>query len=210
MTNLAPSAAPLIIPETATPKYVYISVDMESTGSKPSWGDMVSLGACTLWLEDLDKMETFYINLKPAYGRSEADTMSEFWAKWPERWRDTQTDQQHVNEGMQSFADWVKEVSGEATPIFLAWPATFDFNWVDHYLKLNNIPNPFSYKALDQISFIAGLLKKPELVVGSRSKGTLTIPESWEGTNMTPHNALADAVAQRQGFIQTLKDTGVI
>jgi DNA polymerase III epsilon subunit-like protein len=211
-TELAASASPLITPETVEPlpKYVYISVDMESTGSKPPWGDMVSLGACTLWLDDLDRMETFYVNLKPAYGRAEADTMQNFWAKWPERWQDTQSNQQLPNEAMQSFADWVKEVSGESTPIFMAWPSHFDFGWVDHYFKLYDIESPYGYKCLDQISFIAGLLKKPELVVGSRSKGTLDIPESWEGTNVTPHNALADAVAQRQGFIQTLKDTGVI
>ncbi len=123
----------------------------------------------------------------------------------PERFQETQVDQVDPGQAMQEFADWVKSLG--ADPIFMAWPAHFDFVWVDLYFSLYEVENPFSYKPLDQISYIAGTQKKPTIVKGSRSKGTLNIPLTWEQEAALVHNALADAIAQRNGFVQTLKDT---
>ncbi len=50
--------------------------------------------------------------------------------------------------GMTRFAEWVRETAGEGRPVFTAYPASFDWNWVSTYLARYAPENPFGFSGV--------------------------------------------------------------
>jgi hypothetical protein len=181
------------------PPTVVVSVDIETTGPSPAVGSMLSVGAVA-YDEDGAELGDYYATLlevghgglvgSPPAPR-DADTMR-WWSQWPDRWEDATRSPRYPTVVMREFAAWVEALPGR--PVFLAWPAGFDWSFVSYYLWRYVGRNPFGYSPLCLKAFGAGLVDAPEAMLSSREEGYF--PADWVVTPARPHHALDDARAQ--------------
>jgi len=96
---------------------------------------------------------------------------------------------------MKKFRDWIKAISGERTPVFIGFNATFDWSFVNWYFQTYLNDNPFGFGGVDIKSFYMGL-------TGCSWKETRSsrIPDKFKGPTAHTHNALDDAIEQAEMF----------
>ena len=50
---------------------------------------------------------------------------------------------------MKKFSDWIAKVSGTRKPVFVAYPVTFDWSFVNYYFYKYISLNPFGVSGID-------------------------------------------------------------
>lgn len=174
---------------------VFISVDIESSSPIPGDYSMLSLGACVVGSSD----EGFYAEFKPLNDNAV-----------PEAMKVTGFDQGKLAEtgerpevAMKKLAAWVKEVAGDAKPVFVGFNAGFDWSFVNwyfiHFLK----DNPFGFAPLDVKSYYMGLTG----CAWEDTKSSRIRPE-FQPAKPGDHNALNDAHAQGEMFYKMRASNG--
>ena len=100
---------------------------------------------------------------------------------------------------MKRYVTWIKSLVGR--PVFVAYPAGFDFLFVYWYLIRFVGESPFSHSALDIKSFAMAVLKSDY-----RDSTKRNMPTHW--FDKLPHNhvALDDAIEQGALFCNMLKE----
>ena len=195
---------------TADP--TFISVDLEYTGQSPADGEICSIGAIPLVNNfssyEPDEDNTFYVNLEfehPKVFRSNPETM-DWWAQFPQQWEEHRANTVPILQGIRAFAEWAKTVSTK--PIFVAWPAAADWQFVNYYMYKYLGENPFGYSPVCIKNFALGVLHKPLALLGHREEAHM--PDSWliepEQLGLRSHIALDDAIAQAYMLRQILLD----
>ena len=106
---------------------VYVSTDVETDGPIPGPNSMLSL-ASAAYLKDKTLVGTFVINLKPLLEAKPDPKTMEWWRSQPDAWQATQVDPQEPLKAIQDYLTWLKSLPG--SPIFVAYPAGFDFLFV--------------------------------------------------------------------------------
>ena len=98
---------------------------------------------------------------------------------------------------MQDYVAWLKSLPGK--PVFVGYPATYDFMFVYWYLIRFTGESPFSHAALDIKSYAMALLKTE-----FRATTKHQMPDHW--FDALPHNhiALDDAIEQGALFCNML------
>lgn len=186
---------------------VYFSVDIETDGPIPGVNSMLSLGAAA-FAEDGKMLATFSVNFETLEGAtSDPDTM-EWWATQPEAWDACRKDLRHPASAIGSFVLWIQEVcvlgAGQSTPrpVFVGYPAGFDFTFVYWYLIRFMGPgkSPFSFSALDVKSFAMAVMG-----CGYRNVGKVTMKAFMPKDLPHTHIALDDAIEQGQLFMNLLR-----
>ena len=81
-----------------------------------------------------------------------------WWQKQPDAWAAARSDLQEPASAMRAYVAWLKQLPG--MPVFVAYPAGFDFLFVYWYLICFTGESPFSFSALDMKTFAMALLKK--------------------------------------------------
>jgi DNA polymerase III alpha subunit (gram-positive type) len=124
----------------------------------------------------------------------------DWWAGNPDAWSATQVDQQDPEVVMRAFTAWVDGQSG--IPVFVAYPAGFDFTFVHWYLHRFTGASPFSHSALDMKTLAMVLIG-----TGYRHATKNHWPRTWfpAGTRHT-HRALDDAIEQGREFCAMLAE----
>lgn len=178
---------------------IYISTDIETDGPIPGQNSMLSFGSAVF--EKSGKMiDTFSANLEFLEGaKSNPITMSEFWDKHPDAWKACRENVQPVKETMSKYVSWVKSLSG--SPVFVGYPATFDFMFVYWYIIYSGLESPFSFSALDIKSYASAVLKSD-----FRKTTKQNMPNRWFPKDKHTHVALDDAIEQGKLFINILKE----
>jgi hypothetical protein len=179
---------------------VYVSTDVETDGPIPGPNSMLSLGAAA-YLADKTLLGTFSVNLALLSGSSgDPDTMR-WWAGRPKEWEACRKDPVSPKEAMERFNKWVE--SFNRSPVFVGYPAGFDFTFYYYYAKLFTGYSPFSFSALDIKSFAMAVL-------GTRYRDTVkkNMPRRWfQGLPPHTHVAVDDAVEQGALFINILQES---
>src|SRR5581483_5121963 len=159
----------------------YCSVDIETNGPIPSDNSMLSLGAAA-FSADGKLIDTFYINFKELEGsHSDPDTM-EWWEKNKEAYNATRQDIIEPSQAINQFVSWVNKIEGK--PVFVGYPATFDFMFVYHYMIHFGCRSPFSFSALDIKTYAMAMLKK-----GYRDSTKKNMPGRWFSGSKHTHVA---------------------
>jgi hypothetical protein len=157
---------------------IYVSTDVEADGPIPD-GTMVG---------------TFTANLAtlPDAGQH-PDTMA-WWAKNPEAWRACRSDVRDPADAMTDYRAWLQALPGK--PVFVGYPAAYDFMFVYWYLMRFTGASPFSHSALDLKTYAMALL-------GTDYRGTSkrTMPREWFGAARHSHVALDDAIEQGELWV---------
>lgn len=189
----------------------YVSVDVEADGPCPGLNSMLSIGAVALHPETLEEITPngqFYVNLSLLDGaKPDYDTMT-WWKKQGGMYEKTRTDLMDPAIAMRALADWLKVMamyvpsgtSVPSRPVFVAYPAGFDFTYVYYYCHRFLGECPFGFQSLDMKSFASGCLDMP--FFGTAKS---TMPLEWQSPLIHDHYALNDALQQADMFRRMMK-----
>ena len=100
---------------------------------------------------------------------------------------------------MARYVTWIKSLEGR--PVFVAYPAGFDFLFVYWYLIRFVGDSPFSHSALDMKSFAMAVLK-----TDYRDATKRNMPKRWFDELAHTHVALDDAIEQGALFCNMLEE----
>jgi hypothetical protein len=177
---------------------VYVSTDVEADGPIPGPHSMLSL-ASAAFDDDGVLVATWSANLETLPGAAPHPPTMEWWRSQPEAWAACRADLRAPEVAMPAYATWVDRLPGR--PVFVAYPAGFDFTFVYWYLMRFVGQSPFSHSALDIKSFAAGLL-------GTRFRDTSKrmFPARWQSARPHTHVALDDALEQGETFVKMLAE----
>jgi hypothetical protein len=177
---------------------LYCSVDIEADGRIPGPSSMLSLGAAMYdWEKRL--LGTFSANLKLLpLARPEKDT-AEFWAKNQAAYAATRVGLEAPDVAMNRFCDWVESFDGK--PVFVGYPAVFDWTWTYWYLINFAGRSPFGFSnAVDIKTYAMATLRQT-----LRGTSKRTMPPEWFDEAPHTHVAVEDAIEQGALFCNMLK-----
>lgn len=177
---------------------IYVSTDVETDGPIPGPNSMLSL-ASAAYLKDKTLVGTFTINLKPLPDGSADPKTMEWWQSHPNAWQETQVDPREPSNAMQGYLAWLKTLPG--SPVFVAYPAGFDFLFVYWYLIRFTGESPFSHSALDIKTYAMAMLKTEYSQASKRN-----MPKRWIDPTLHSHVALDDAIEQGVLFCNMLAE----
>jgi 3' exoribonuclease, RNase T-like len=177
---------------------IYVSTDVETDGPIPGPHSMLSV-ASAAYLANKTLVGTFEANLELLPGAAgHPDTMA-WWQTEPAAWAASRENLQAPETAMHNYLAWLKGLPGK--PVFVAYPAAFDFMFVCWYLQRFTGQNPFSHSALDIKSYAMAMLKKDY-----RNTAKSTMPKRWFDDLPHTHKALDDAIGQGALFCNMLAE----
>jgi hypothetical protein len=178
---------------------IYVSVDIEADGPIPGPNSMLSLGAAA-FKADGTMLGTFSANLEALPGAKPDPETMRWWDGQKEAWESCRKDLQDPRKVTGELVRWLKGLPG--TPVFVGYPAGFDFTFVYWYIRYFGHESPFSFSALDIKTYAMALLKMPY-----RRTVKKNMPKRWfPREKRHTHKALDDAIEQGLLFINMLKE----
>ena len=174
----------------------YVSTDVETDGPIPGPHSMLSLGSAA-YTADKRLLGTFSANLETLPDASPHPQTAAWWATQPEAWAACRRDLEAPEAAMRRYAAWIATLPGR--PVFVAYPAGFDFLFVYWYLIRFTGASPFSHSALDMKTFAMAVLG-----TGYRESTKNRMPRDWFDPLPHTHVALDDAIEQGALFCNML------
>ena len=183
---------------------LYLSADVEADGPIPGLYSMSSLGLVVAGrydgsvLERPREPETFYRELKPVTDRFDPTAAAVSGLD-----RGTlQREGADPGDAMRDLARWVDELARryDARPVFAAYPASFDWTFVYHYLIAHHGSSPFGFSGvLDMKTLYAA---RAGVVLGQATKRSM--PAHLLSHRPHTHHALDDAREQADLLVNLL------
>lgn len=175
---------------------VYVSVDVEADGPIPGPNSMLSLGSAAFSANGR-MLDTFSINLETMEGAVGDPKTMAWWKTQPEAWAACRKDLVPPEEAMRGYLAWL---GGCKRPVFVGYPATYDFMFTYWYLVRFTGERPFSHSGLDIKTYAMCLLGTE-----FRESTKKNMPKSWFGRGKHTHRAVDDAIEQGELFCNMLK-----
>lgn len=178
---------------------IYISTDVETDGPIPGPHSLLSLGSAA-YRGDKTLLGTFSANLETLPGAEGHPATMAWWQKNPDAWDACRQDLEPPAAAMRRYVDWVGSFGGR--PVFVAYPAAFDFLFVYWYLIRFTGASPFSHSALDIKTYAMAMLKLPY-----RESTKNNMPRRWFDPHRHTHVAVDDAIEQGALFCNMLRES---
>jgi hypothetical protein len=176
---------------------IYVSTDVEADGPIPGPHSMLSFGSAA-YQPDKKLVATFSANLETLSGaRAHPKTMA-WWQTKPEAWNACRQSLETPETAMKRYVVWLKALP--AKPVFVGYPAAYDFMFVYWYLIRFTEESPFSHSALDIKTYAMALLQKDY-----RDSVKKNMPREWFEPIRHRHVALDDAIEQGALFCNMLE-----
>lgn len=150
---------------------------------------------------DKELLGTFAANLTTLPDATGDPKTMEWWRSQPEAWAAYQENLREPNVVMPEYVAWLKALPGK--PVFVAYPAAYDFLFVYWYLIRFAGESPFSHSALDIKTYAMALLGKEY-----RESVKKNMPAAWFDKLSHSHVALNDAIGQGAPFCNMLAARG--
>lgn len=177
---------------------IYVSTDVEADGPIPGQNSMLSFGSAA-YTADKKLLGTFSANLETLPGASPDPKTAKWWATQPEAWAACRRDQRRPEDALREYAAWLNALPGK--PVFVGYPATYDFLFVQWYLVRFAGESPFGFSALDIKSYAMAMLK-----TSFRESTKRRMPAQWFDPHPHTHIALDDAIEQGALFCNMLAE----
>lgn len=166
---------------------VFISVDIEASGPIPGEYSMISIGACDVYRPEV----AFSCWVKPTSDNVVPEAMAVTGLSLAA----LQVEGLAPEIAMEQFAEWVGQVCGEGTPVFVGLNAPFDWSFVNYYFIRYYGSNPFGISAVDIKALFMGVHQCSWKATRSSNMKSVT------GANgIGNHDALDDAKFQAELF----------
>ncbi len=175
---------------------IYVSTDIEADGPIPGAHSMLSF-ASAAYQADKTLIGTFSANLDQLPEAKPHPKTMAWWERNRKAWRACRRDCRDPAAAMLDYLSWLKALPGR--PVFVAYPAAYDFMFVYWYLMRFTGESPFSHAALDVKTFAMAMLK-----TGYRDTSKRTMPKRWFDDLPHSHVALDDAIEQGALFCNML------
>jgi hypothetical protein len=175
---------------------VYVSTDVEADGPIPGPHSMLSF-ASAAFLADKTPVGTFAANLETLPGAAGDPRTMDWWRGQPDAWAACRADPRDPAVVMPEYVRWVRALPGR--PVFVAYPAAYDFLFVYWYLMRFAGESPFSHSALDIKTYAMALLGGEYREATKRN-----MPGEWFDPLPHTHVALDDARGQGALFCNML------
>jgi hypothetical protein len=175
---------------------IYVSTDVEADGPIPGPHSLLSF-ASAAYSADKRLLGTFAANLSTLAGaRGDEKTMA-WWQGQPEAWAACRANVRAPEMVLPEYVAWLKSLPGK--PVFVAYPAAYDFMFVYWYLIRFAGESPFSHSALDIKTYAMALL-------GTEYRDSVkrNMPSAWFDDLPHTHVALDDALGQGALFCNML------
>ncbi len=182
--------------ERATLPEIYVSTDIETDGPIPGRHSILSIGSAA-YAADKTLLATFSGNLETGSGLVADERTAQWWATQPEAWAACRRNTESPDAVMRRYVAWLKALPGR--PVFVAYPAAFDFPFVLWYLERYAEENPFGYAVIDIKTYAMAVLRQPY-----RACGKQAMPADWFDQAPHTHVALDDALEQGALFCNML------
>ncbi len=175
---------------------LYVSTDIETDGPIPGDNSMLSL-ASAAYRADKTLVGTYSANLELLPESVPDPATMKWWESHREAWEASRREPRPVREVMREYASWLKGLPGR--PVFVAYPAGYDFTFVYWYLMRFAGESPFSFSALDIKTYAMALM-------GSEFRQAVkgNMPKDWFDRLPHTHVALDDALEQGALFCNML------
>jgi 3'-5' exoribonuclease Rv2179c-like domain len=177
---------------------IYVSTDVESDGPIPGPNSMLSFGSAA-FRADGTMLSTFSRNLDEMPGAAADPSTAAWWAGQPEAWAACRRDTVPPEDAMRDYRKWLEALPGR--PVFVAYPAGYDFMFVYWYLIRFAGASPFSHSALDVKTLAMAILG-----TGYRDATKRNMPKRWLSNHPHTHVALDDAIGQGHLFCNMLRE----
>ena len=177
---------------------IYVSTDVEADGPIPGPNSMLSFGSAA-YAPPKRLVATFQANLEVLPGATPDPATMRWWKERPEAWAAGRRDPEAPAAAMDRYVRWVDALPGR--PVFVGYPAAYDFLFVYWYLMRFVGRSPFSHSALDIKTLAMALLGK-----GYRESTKQAMPRRWFDDLVHTHRALDDAIEQGALFCNMLPE----
>lgn len=177
---------------------IYVSTDVEADGPIPGPHSMLSFGSAA-YRADKQLIGTFTANLETLPGAAGAPDTMAWWQTQPGAWAACREKPQPPQSAMQNYLAWLKGLPGK--PVFVGYPAAYDFLFVYWYLIQFTGESPFSHSALDIKTYAMAMLRG-----GYRDATKARMPRRWFDDLPHTHRALDDALGQGALFCNMLAE----
>lgn len=182
---------------------LYFSTDIESDGPIPGINSMLSFGTAVFSPKG-ELIDTFTANLLQLDGAIENPATMSWWKENLAAWNKCREDPKDPAIVMKEYYDWINfRCNTElAVPVFVGYPAGYDFLFIYWYLMKFVGNSPFSFSALDIKTYASAVLKKPYRECTKRK-----FPAKWFSKECKhTHITLDDAIEQGYLFINMLNE----
>jgi hypothetical protein len=179
-------------------KEIYVSTDVEADGPIPGPHSMLSF-ASAAYTADKELKGTFEANLETLPGATAHPETAKWWESQPEAWAACRANLETPEKALQRYVKWIGELEG--APVFVGYPAAYDFLFVYWYLIRFTGKSPFSHSALDVKTLAMTLLG-----TGYRDSTKRNMPKRWFDDLPHTHKALDDALEQGALFCNMLNE----
>jgi hypothetical protein len=180
----------------ASMEEIYVSTDVEADGPIPGPHSMLSF-ASAAYTDDKTLLATFSANLVTLPEATPDPKTMDWWKTQPEAWAECRRDLQDPAQAMPAYVKWLKSLPGR--PVFVAYPAAYDFMFVYWYLMRFAGESPFSFSALDIKTYAMAVLG-----TSYRDATKKNMPSDWFDPLPHTHKALDDAIEQGALFCNIL------
>jgi hypothetical protein len=177
---------------------IYVSTDVETDGPVAGVHSMLSFASAAFTAEK-QMLSTFSANLETLPGFAADPKTAAWWATQPEAWAACRVAPEAASVAVPRYLAWLGALPGR--PVFVAYPAAFDFSFVYWYLMRFGGENPFGYSTIDIKTYAMAMLRKPYRMCGKRS-----MPQRWLDPTPHTHIALDDAIEQGRLFCNMLAE----
>lgn len=109
---------------------IYVSTDVEADGKIPGVSSMLSFGSAA-YTADKVLVSTFAANLHQLPDAEPDPETMRWWQTQPEAWAACRANPEEPATAMKRYYDWL--VTLELKPVFVGYPAAYDFMWVYWY-----------------------------------------------------------------------------
>lgn len=187
----------------------YFSADVETDGPIPGPYSMLSFAIVYGGSFDGRRFErptnydrTFYRELKPISDQFQDEALR---VNGLDRMR---LSREGVNpeDAMTEASAWIRKIAGDAKPVLVAYPLSFDWTWLYWYfIRFSKDGSPFGYSRCFDLKTALAVKSATPISEASRSKLRTSLRSKREHT----HHALDDAIEQAEIFANVFQWGGV-
>lgn len=185
---------------------IFVSIDVETDGPTPAVNSMLSIGAVAITpgYYGYRITEVFCNNLQPLPDRIPDSDTVKWWSSQPDAWAEVCKNQLTPQQAMDNFAKWLSDLTAVAPAklVAVAWPASFDFEFVNNYMHQFYGENPLGFACMDIRSYANGLFN----VAGYYERLPFDLYQHFniDTTDLRPHVSVDDAIKQGRLLIELL------